>query len=137
MTSPTLRLLDWARTHGPDVLDAIGRALVIAQQAHRDEQRRSGDPYITHPVEVALILADQDAAPETVVTAVLHDVLDARSPRPLAELRTQFGEGSPTSSSTKPDSTDTRTTPACGKPTGAHCRSRSPTACTTCAPSGT
>ena len=92
MTSPTLRLLDWARTHGPDVLDAIGRALVVAQQAHRDEQRRSGDPYITHPVEVALILAEQDAAPETVVTAVLHDVLDARSPRPLAELRTQFGD---------------------------------------------
>ena len=92
MTSPTLRLLDWARTHGPDVLDAIGRALVVAQQAHRDEQRRSGDPYITHPIQVALILTEQDAAPETVVTAVLHDVLDARSPRPLPELRTQFGD---------------------------------------------
>ena len=39
MTTPTLRLLDWARTHSPEVLDAIGRALVVAQQAHRDERR--------------------------------------------------------------------------------------------------
>ncbi|MDT0353123.1 HD domain-containing protein [Pseudonocardia charpentierae] len=92
MTSPTLRLLDWARAHGPEVLDAIGRALVVAQQAHRDEQRRSGDPYITHPVEVALILTEQGAAPETVVTAVLHDVPDAKSPRSVPELRAQFGD---------------------------------------------
>jgi guanosine-3',5'-bis(diphosphate) 3'-pyrophosphohydrolase len=92
MATPTLRLLDWARTHGPDVLDAVGRALVVAQQAHRDEQRRSGDQYITHPVDVALIFAEQNAAAETVVTAVLHDVPTAKSPQSPSELRPQFGD---------------------------------------------
>jgi len=137
MTSPTLRLLDWARTHGPDVLDAIGRALVVAQQAHRDEQRRSGDRYITHPIEVALILAEQDAAPEpsspryctTFSTPDLHD--------PSPSSARSSATSSPTSSSTSPGSTGIPTAPDCSKPTGGHCRSRSPTACTTCAPSGT
>ena len=86
---PTMRLLDWAEACGPDVQDTISRALDVAQQAHRGQLRRSGDPYITHPVEVALILAEQGVAPETVVTAVLHDVPDTA---PFYDFRAQFGD---------------------------------------------
>jgi GTP pyrophosphokinase len=84
-----MRLLTWAETHGPDVRHTLCRALEVAQQAHRGELRRSGDPYITHPIEVALSLAEQGAAPETVVTAVLHDVPDSD---PSCDFRAHFGD---------------------------------------------
>jgi (p)ppGpp synthase/HD superfamily hydrolase len=89
MTTPTMRLLTWAETHGPDVHHTLCRALEVAQQAHRGELRRSGDPYITHPIEVALILAEQSATPETVVTAVLHDVPNTDL---SIDLRGEFGD---------------------------------------------
>ena len=49
MTKPTLRLLDWARAHDPDVLAALDRAVVFTQQAHRGQMRLSGDTVTPAP----------------------------------------------------------------------------------------
>lgn len=89
MITPTMRLLTWAESRGPDVHHVVCAAIEVAQRAHRGELRRSGDPYITHPIAVALILAEQNVAPETVVTAVLHDVPDTS---PSDDVRAQFGD---------------------------------------------
>jgi len=91
MTTATTRLLDWAAAQGQDVPSTLGRALVVAQQAHRQRIRLSGDPHIVHVVEVALIVTQQCAAAETVIAAVLHDVPDTPAAPSGAELRAQFG----------------------------------------------
>jgi hypothetical protein len=68
------------------VLRAIDEAYRLAVECHRDQLRLSGDPYITHPVEVATILALQRAPAELVCAGVLHDV-DC----PAHQLRERFG----------------------------------------------
>ncbi|MCK2217372.1 HD domain-containing protein [Actinomadura sp. ATCC 31491] len=79
-----------------DRLDAEGlrkvrRAYAVAAHWHRDQRRHSGDPYITHPVAVAVILAEQGADHETLCAALLHDLLDGTA-CPEAELRREFGD---------------------------------------------
>jgi len=68
----------------------IGRAYHVAAAAHAGQVRKSGDPYITHPVAVAAILAKLGADDQTLCAALLHDVLDGRG-YGLAELRQEFG----------------------------------------------
>jgi GTP pyrophosphokinase len=68
----------------------IERAYEVAATCHRGQRRRSGDPYITHPVEVAGILADLDMSAAVLCAALLHDVL-ADSPYTAAQLRDDFG----------------------------------------------
>jgi (p)ppGpp synthase/HD superfamily hydrolase len=91
MNTPTVRLLTWAQQHGPDADRAVSRALILAQQAHRGQFRRNGDPHIEHLVAVALILAASDATLETVVAGLLHDLCDVTSPLPVEDLRAEFG----------------------------------------------
>jgi (p)ppGpp synthase/HD superfamily hydrolase len=50
------------------------------------------DPYIEHPIAVGLILAENGANPETVAVALLHDVPSALAIRPVAEIRSRFGD---------------------------------------------
>ena len=52
-------------------LSVIDRAYVVAEQAHRGQKRRSGEPYITHPIAVAQILAELGVAPVAVAAALL------------------------------------------------------------------
>ncbi|MGJ8680220.1 bifunctional GTP diphosphokinase/guanosine-3',5'-bis pyrophosphate 3'-pyrophosphohydrolase [Paraglaciecola sp.] len=52
------------------------RAFVVARDAHSGQMRSSGDPYITHPVAVAAILADMRLDHETIMAALLHDVIE-------------------------------------------------------------
>src|SRR5690606_8717181 len=54
-------------------LSVLERAYTRAEAAHRGQLRRSGDPYITHPVAVASILADLGMTPPTLAAALLHD----------------------------------------------------------------
>ncbi|HET6546276.1 MAG TPA: bifunctional (p)ppGpp synthetase/guanosine-3',5'-bis(diphosphate) 3'-pyrophosphohydrolase [Rhodanobacteraceae bacterium] len=54
----------------------VRRAYEIGAQAHRGQKRRSGEPYITHPVAVAGILADLGMDAETIIAAILHDTLE-------------------------------------------------------------
>jgi guanosine-3',5'-bis(diphosphate) 3'-pyrophosphohydrolase len=56
--------------------EAIDRAFRLGAQAHQGQMRKSGEPYITHPVAVARILADMHLDGETLVAAILHDTLE-------------------------------------------------------------
>src|SRR4051812_37792307 len=68
----------------------IERAYEVARDAHKDQVRRSGDSYITHPVGVALILAELGLDDVTLAGALLHDAVEDTSVT-LADLEEQFG----------------------------------------------
>jgi GTP diphosphokinase / guanosine-3',5'-bis(diphosphate) 3'-diphosphatase len=78
-----------ARRPGADV-QAIRKAYNVAEHWHRGQKRRSGDPYIVHPLAVATILADLGADDDTLCAALLHDTVDD-TPYTLAALRDEFG----------------------------------------------
>ena len=59
-----------------DKVQLVQRAFVLANNAHDGQMRSSGDPYITHPVAVAGILADMHFDHETIMAALLHDVIE-------------------------------------------------------------
>jgi GTP pyrophosphokinase len=72
-------------------LRIIQRAYETAEQAHGDQIRRSGDPYITHPLAVAIILAELGMDTTTLVAALLHDTVED-TPYTLVDVRRDFGE---------------------------------------------
>ncbi|MBO0900397.1 bifunctional (p)ppGpp synthetase/guanosine-3',5'-bis(diphosphate) 3'-pyrophosphohydrolase [Cellulomonas sp. zg-ZUI222] len=85
---PVLQAL---RTNHPKAdLSVIEQAYVVAEHAHRGQLRKSGDPYITHPVAVATILADLGMTPSTIVAALLHDTVEDTD-YSLDQLRHDFG----------------------------------------------
>lgn len=69
----------------------IERAYEVAEQAHEGQFRRSGEPYIIHPLAVANILADLHLDHETLMAALLHDVIEDTGVT-KAELSSEFGE---------------------------------------------
>jgi GTP diphosphokinase / guanosine-3',5'-bis(diphosphate) 3'-diphosphatase len=69
----------------------VRRAYDIAAERHRDQFRSSGDPYITHLLEVAHILADMRLDATTLAAALLHDVIEDTE-FPLSHLQERFGE---------------------------------------------
>lgn len=86
------RLTAQLETYLPSAdLPSIGEAYEFSAKAHRGQQRRSGDPYITHPVAVAEILASLHLDAATIKAALLHDVVED-TPSTLAEIETRFGE---------------------------------------------
>jgi GTP diphosphokinase / guanosine-3',5'-bis(diphosphate) 3'-diphosphatase len=56
--------------------ELVTRAFLFAQKAHSNQRRKSGEPYIIHPYNVALILADFGADAETIATGLLHDTVE-------------------------------------------------------------
>ena len=56
--------------------DAVNRAYVFAMKAHGSQVRASGDPYFSHPLEVAGILTDMRLDHGTIITALLHDTVE-------------------------------------------------------------
>lgn len=71
-------------------MEKILRAYDIAREVHGEQMRQSGEPYISHPVEVALILVGMDCDTDTVVAALLHDTLEDTDLSP-ATIRKEFG----------------------------------------------
>ncbi|HET6625725.1 MAG TPA: bifunctional (p)ppGpp synthetase/guanosine-3',5'-bis(diphosphate) 3'-pyrophosphohydrolase [Nocardioidaceae bacterium] len=69
----------------------IERAYLTAEKAHGTQTRKSGDPYITHPLAVATILADIGMTESTLCAALLHDTVEDTS-YTLDELRNDFGD---------------------------------------------
>ncbi|GAA2035463.1 GTP pyrophosphokinase [Yaniella flava] len=62
--------------HPKDDIGPVIRAFNVANHYHREQYRKSGDPYITHPVAVATILAELGLTGETLVAALLHDTVE-------------------------------------------------------------
>jgi len=85
-------LMRVVRTNHPKSdLAVIERAYEVASEAHKGQKRQSGEPYITHPVAVALILADLGLGPRAIAAALLHDTVEDTG-YPLEELRGEFGD---------------------------------------------
>lgn len=85
------KLLKTVRQHHPraDLLQ-LEQAHDVARQAHEGQKRRSGEPYITHPIAVAQILAELGIGPKTVIAALLHDTVEDTD-YTLEQCREQFG----------------------------------------------
>ena len=73
-----------------DMVDLVVQAYVFADQCHRGQTRVSGEPYIAHPLETALFLADLHLDAHTLIAALLHDVVEDCGIT-LEELDTRFG----------------------------------------------
>lgn len=70
-------LVDGVRRYHPsDDLTLIDKAYHVADEAHKGQKRKSGEPYIIHPLCVAIILADLELDKETIVSGLLHDVVE-------------------------------------------------------------
>jgi GTP pyrophosphokinase len=86
------RLVAQLETYLPSSdITPITEAYEFSAKAHEGQQRRSGDPYITHPVAVAEILAGLHLDADSIKAALLHDVVED-TPSTLSEIQTRFGE---------------------------------------------
>lgn len=90
---PTLEpLLRTVRAQNPRAdLDLLSRAYTVAEHHHEGQKRKSGDPYITHPVAVATILAEMGMTGSILAAALLHDTVEDTE-YSLEQLTREFGE---------------------------------------------
>lgn len=80
------------RAHHPRAdLGALRRAYVLAESSHRGQTRKSGEPYITHPLAVTLLLAQLGAETTTLTASLLHDTVEDTDVT-LDQVRREFGE---------------------------------------------
>jgi len=85
------QVLETIRTYSPDAnLQPVMSAYLLAAKAHAGQVRKSGDPYLTHPIAVARILADMRMDVETIATGLLHDALED-NPITREELEAEMG----------------------------------------------
>lgn len=75
----------------PDQVMAVEKAYLFAKKAHGTQMRFTGEPYITHPVAVAHILAAMRMDPQTIMAALLHDVIED-TPVKAPEMIEHFGQ---------------------------------------------
>lgn len=73
-----------------DKIELVKRAFVVAKAAHEGQTRSSGEPYITHPVAVAGIIAEMKLDHEAIMAALLHDVIED-TPYTEEQLAAEFG----------------------------------------------
>jgi guanosine-3',5'-bis(diphosphate) 3'-pyrophosphohydrolase len=84
-------LVERVRGYDPDADEALlNRAYVFSMQAHGSQKRASGDPYFSHPIEVAGILTDLRLDDETIATAILHDTVEDTVATP-EQIEKMFG----------------------------------------------
>ncbi|MEU5159894.1 HD domain-containing protein [Streptomyces sp. NPDC020875] len=82
---------DVHRAHHPDAdLAPLHRAYVLAESSHRGQFRKSGEPYITHPLAVTLILAELGAETTTLTASLLHDTVEDTDVT-LEQVEREFG----------------------------------------------
>ncbi|MEE0854370.1 RelA/SpoT family protein [Eubacterium ventriosum] len=87
------RLIDKIKRYHPSAgdLSAIDKAYNFAKKSHGDQKRKSGEPYIIHPIHTALILADLELDKESIMAGLLHDVMeDTKVTR--EQMISKFGE---------------------------------------------
>lgn len=87
------RLIDKIKRYHPSAgdLSAIDKAYNFAKKSHGDQKRKSGEPYIIHPIHTALILADLELDKESIMAGLLHDIMeDTKVTR--EQMISEFGE---------------------------------------------
>src|SRR5438067_675304 len=84
-------LIERVKRYNPNTSEALlNRAYVYAMKAHGEQRRASGDPYFSHPLEVAAILTDLKLDDATIAAALLHDTIED-TPTTRAEIDQMFG----------------------------------------------
>ena len=85
-------IIDAVKSYQPDAdFDMLERAYLVAKEGHKDQVRASGEPYIIHPLNVAMILTELQLDDKTIAAAILHDVAEDTL-FTIDELRDMFGE---------------------------------------------
>ncbi len=91
MTERFLLLVEKVKKYDPNAnFDLLEKAYTVSSTAHEGQHRNSGEPYIIHPVEVAIILADMELDVTALVAALLHDTIEDTTCTYEA-LKAQFG----------------------------------------------
>lgn len=86
------QLKDTIRKYHPSSdISLVEKAYGIAAEAHKDQKRKSGEPYIIHPLCVAIILAELELDKETIVAGILHDVVED-TVMTTEEIASEFSE---------------------------------------------
>ena len=89
MIAPVVRAL--RKYHPEEDIQVLQRAFEVANRHHRGQKRKSGDPYITHPVAVTAILAEMGATGPVLAAGLLHDTVEDTD-YTMEELTADFGE---------------------------------------------
>ena len=85
-------LVERVKSYDPSMdEDALNRAYVYAMKMHGSQKRASGDPYFSHPLEVAGILTDMRLDTSTIITALLHDTIEDTDAT-AADIKQLFGD---------------------------------------------
>ena len=77
--------------HSEEDQDLVRRAHVFSARVHSGQERMSGEPYLMHPLAVAMILTEQGLDATSITVGLLHDVLEDTHAEP-AEIREEFGD---------------------------------------------
>lgn len=77
--------------HPSDDTSLVDKAYRVAYDAHKGQVRKSGEPYIIHPLCVAIVLAELELDKETIAAGLLHDVLEDTI-MTMDEMRAEFGD---------------------------------------------
>jgi len=86
------KLVDTVKIYNPDVdTERLAKAVIYAKEKHEGQTRASGEPYYTHPIEVAMLLAQMSMDTDTILTAILHDTVEDTDAT-LEDLEVMFGE---------------------------------------------
>src|SRR6516225_1044115 len=85
-------ILDRVASYHPDPdLDLIKKAYVYSAKVHQGQIRKSGEPYLVHPLEVAGLLADLKLDEASIVAGLLHDTIEDTLAKP-EEIKELFGD---------------------------------------------
>ena len=84
-------IVDLVEEYSPDCSDLLTKAYIFTAKVHKGQSRISGEPYISHPLEVARLLAELRQDPETVCAGLLHDTVEDTATT-LKEIGEHFGK---------------------------------------------